>query len=85
MDLRRTTWGAAIELAITLSVIAATLAVILHTMGVLSQPVIVLGVIAVGFATSWVRTEKIARHDHARQAARRAVTVPVRGIHFPVS
>lgn len=80
MDLRRTTWGAAIELAITLSVVAATIAVILHSMGVLSQPVIVLGVIAVGFATSWVRTGRIAR-----EAAHRAVTVPIRGVHFPVS
>ena len=82
MELRRTTWEAAIRLAITMSVIAVAVAAILHTLGI-AQPVIVLGVIVIGFTTSWVRTGRIVEHEHL--GARRAVTVPVRGVHFPVS
>lgn len=85
MELRRTTWGAAIRLAITLSVVAAASAAILHPIGILSQPVIVLGVIVVGFVTSWVRTGQVERGVTEPRLAHRVVTVPVRGVHFPVS
>jgi hypothetical protein len=73
------------RLAITLSVLAAIAAAILHTMGILSQPTIVLGVIVVGFVTSWVRTGRVEQSRSARHRGHRAVRVPVRGVHFPVS
>ena len=85
MDDRRTTWGAAIRLAITLSVFAAIVAAILHSIGILSQPTIVLGVIVIGFATSWVRTGRLEQRRTLQHHAHRHATVPVRGIHFPVS
>lgn len=84
MELRRSTWSAAVRLAITLSVLAVAVAVLLHTIG-LSQPVIVLGVILVGFTTSWVRTGHVAEQHAMLRAPSRRVTVPVRGVHFPVS
>jgi hypothetical protein len=71
-----------------MSVIAVAVAAILHTIGI-AQPVIVLGVIVIGFATSWVRTGRMVQHavqhDHEHHGAHRTVTVPVRGVHFPVS
>lgn len=74
----RDTWEAAIRLAAAWSVLATAIAVMLSAAG-LAQSTIVLGVIVVGFALSWVRTGQAARsHDH------RAVTVPVRGTHAPV-
>jgi uncharacterized membrane protein len=90
MELRRTSWAAAIRLATTLSVVAVVVAALLHTIG-LSQPVIVLGVILVGFTTSWVRTGRVMGHDdrrhghdhrHDHRHGHRVVTVPVRGVHF---
>lgn len=85
MEDRRTTWGAAIQLAITLSVFAAITAATLHSIGILSQPTIVLGVIVIGFATSWVRTGRLEQRQLLQHQARRHARVPVRGIHFPVS
>jgi uncharacterized membrane protein len=84
MELRRSTWGAAVRLAITLSVLAVAGAALLHTIG-LSQPVIVLGVILVGFTTSWVRTGHVVEQHATLQPTRRPATVRVRGVHFPVS
>lgn len=81
MELRRSTWGAAIRLAATWSLLSAAIAAVLHTVDVVSQPVIVLGVIVVGFTTSWVRTghpdEPAICHDVRRHPAHRVVTVPV--------
>ena len=85
MEDRRTTWGAAIQLAITLSVLAAITAATLHSIGILSQPTIVLGVIVIGFVTSWVRTGRLEQRRTLEHRAHRHATVPVRGIHFPVS
>lgn len=82
MNGTESTWKAAVRLAITLSVVGAVAAATLS--GVLSQTSIVLGVIVVGFVTSWVRTGQvhgqrpIGRHH-------RVVTVPVRRVHFPVN
>jgi hypothetical protein len=74
---------ATIRLAFTMSVIAAAAAILLHSLGVASQDVIVLGVIVVAFATSWVRTARQQRS--ASHSPHRVVTVPVRGVHYPVS
>ena len=85
MEDRRTTWGAAIQLATTLSVLAAITAVTLHSIGILSQPTIVLGVIVIGFATSWVRTGRLEHRRTLQHQARRHASVPVRSVQFPVS
>jgi hypothetical protein len=67
-------------LAITVSVMAVAIAAVLSSVG-LSQTVIVLGVIVVGFATSWVRTGQVAQRRSPR-GAHRVVTVPVRVAQF---
>lgn len=78
MEPRRSTWRAAIPLAITWSVIAAATAIIARSIGDISQTVIVLSVIVIGFVASWVRTG----HTEPRELpAHRAVRVPVRGPH----
>ena len=78
-------WGAAIRLAITLSVLAAITAAVLYSAGILSQPTIVLGVIVVGFVSSWVRSGRLEQRRVPVHSAHRHATVPVRGVHFPVS
>lgn len=84
MEHRRNTWEATIRLAITASLLAAALAVALHTAGVRSQPVIVLPVIVVCFAASWVRSGRAAGSDAPLSAVRHAVTVRAHDPH-PVS
>lgn len=69
MEHRRNTWGAAIRLAITLSVLAAIAAAALHSAGILSQPTIVLSVIVVGFVTSWIRTGRLEQRRTLRPRA----------------
>lgn len=80
---RRSIRKATIQLAFTMSVLAAAVAVLLHTLGVASQSVIVVGVIVVAFSASWVRTSRLQRS--MSRSAHRVVTVPVRGVHYPVS
>ena len=74
---------ATIRLAVTMSVIGAATAALLHTLGVASQTVIVLGVMVIAFSTSWVRTARVQRS--VERPSHRVVTVPVRGVHYPVS
>ena len=83
MELRRSTWAAAIRLAVALSVIAVLTAIALR--GLLPQQAIVLGVIVIGFTTSWVRTGQVARgaSSPSHRRSHRMVTVPVHRI--PVS
>lgn len=83
MEHRRTTWGVAIRLAIALSAAASVTALGLERLG-LAQPAIVLTVIVVGFATSWVRTGQIAAAPDRRRSHRLA-TVPVHHVHHPIA
>lgn len=76
MEIGRNTWRAAIRLAITWSVLATAAAIVLHTLGDVSETVIVLSVIVVGFGLSWVRTG----HE-TRRPSRRVATVPARHGH----
>jgi len=75
---------AAIRLAIMLSVVAVMAATILHTLG-LSQPIIVLGTIVVGFTTSWVRTGQVVERRVVSHHPRHHVTLPARSVQLPVS
>lgn len=78
MDDGRNTWGAAIRLAITWSVLAALTAVVATSVGA-PQPVVVLGVIVVGFGLSWARTCHTATQHAAR--SHRMARVPVHRAH----
>lgn len=80
MEARRNSWGAAIGLAITVSVVAVAIATALSIIGV-SQPVIVLGVIVVGFATSWVRSGQ-GEPRRTMRGSHRVARVPVRAVQY---
>jgi len=83
MDARRTTWEVAIRLAATLSVAACLVAMALESLGV-ARPVIVLAVIVVGFAASWIRTGQVAR-SFDRTRSHRMATIPVHDLRHPVA
>lgn len=74
MEHGRSTWRAAIPLAITWSVLAAAAAMALAAVGAVSDTVIVLGVIVVGFGLSWARTGHAATREIA---SHRVARVPV--------
>jgi hypothetical protein len=69
VDLRRHTWNAAIKLAVTISIIATLVAVLVSTVGDVPQAAIVLPVIVVAFAASWIQTDRVHReHTPVRVA-----------------
>jgi hypothetical protein len=61
MDLRRRTWIAALRLAAVLSVVAGAAAAGVSALGDVPQAAIVLPVIVVAFAASWIQTGRIRR------------------------
>ena len=61
MEISRRTWTAAVKLAVVLSVLAAGLAFGVSRVGEVPQAAIVVPVIIVAFAASWVQTERIRR------------------------
>ncbi|MDW3213530.1 MAG: hypothetical protein R8G01_06015 [Ilumatobacteraceae bacterium] len=61
MEVRRTTYAAAIRLALVLSTVAVLAAVALQSIGEVSTTRFVIAVAVVGFVTSWVQTGRIAR------------------------
>ena len=76
MEISRRTWTAAVKLAAVLSVIAAGIAVVVARLGDVPQVAIVVPVIVVAFASSWVQTDRIRRRvvaDRIVMPARRAV------------
>lgn len=64
VDLDRDTWTAAVKLAVTISIVAVLGAVVLSTAGGMSHTAIVLSVIVVAFAASWIQTGRV-RRQHA--------------------
>lgn len=52
------------KLAVTISIVAALAAVLVSAAGDVPQAAIVLPVIVVGFATSWIQTGRV-RREHA--------------------
>ena len=77
MDHRRDTLTATMRLATLVSAIAVAVVLGLDATGALPRPVLVLGVIAFGFAASWMR---FVRPTPIAQQLRhhRVATVPVR-------
>jgi len=65
MELRRRTWIAALRLAFVLSAVAALVAVAVSSVGEVSPVAIVLPVIIVAFAASWVQTGRVRRDGFA--------------------
>ncbi len=61
MEINRRTWTAAFKLAAVLSVLAALIASAVSQAGNVPQAAVVLPVIVVAFAASWVQTERIRR------------------------
>ncbi len=61
MEIRRATYGAAIRLAVALSVIASVVALGLRAVGDVSTLNLVAVVVVVGFTASWVQTGRVQR------------------------
>ncbi len=76
MELRHRTWSAAIQLAVVVSVVAVLLAGAVSALGDVPQAAVVLPVIVIAFAASWIRTGQV-RRDHQRPATlHRTTTAP---------
>lgn len=58
MDVSRISWSEVLRLAVVISTIAAVIAVILTSVGDVSQTAIVVTVMVVGFVASWVQTSR---------------------------
>ncbi len=61
MEISRRTWIAAVKLAVVLSSVAALAAVIIASVGNVSDTTIVATVAVVAFAVSWVQTGRVRR------------------------
>jgi hypothetical protein len=59
MELDHRTWIAAVKLALVASAVAAIFAIGVSTFGEVPHAAIVLPVIVVAFATSWIRTGRV--------------------------
>jgi len=77
MEFRREVFGAAIKLAVALSVVAGAVALGVGAVGGLSQTVLVLTVMVVGFVASWVQTGRVSRSS-APHSTHRLTVVPLR-------
>lgn len=65
MELRRRTWIAALRLAFVMSTVAALAAVAISSVGEVAPVAIVLPVIVVAFAASWVQTGRLRRSGYS--------------------
>jgi hypothetical protein len=61
VELRRHTWVVALRLAVVMSIVGALIAVGASMLGEVSQAAVVIPVIVVGFAASWVQTGRVQR------------------------
>lgn len=74
MEISRRTWNAAIKLAVVLSALAAVVAFGVSRSGDVPQAAVVLPVIVIAFAASWIQTERIRRSAMADM-----IIIPSRG------
>jgi len=77
MEIRRATYGAAIRLAVALSVVASVAALGLRAVGDVSTINLVAVVAVIGFTTSWVQTGRVRRAVAARPT-HRVTVMPAR-------
>lgn len=68
VELSRRTWNAAVKLAVTMSIVAALIAVALTSAGNVPQAAIVLPMIVIAFTASWIQTGRMRRDATARPA-----------------
>jgi hypothetical protein len=61
VDIDRRTWNEAVKLAVLISIFAGLAAVVASAAGGVPQAVIVLPVIVVAFAASWIQTGRVRR------------------------
>jgi hypothetical protein len=61
VDIDRRTWNEAVKLAVLISIVAGLAAVVVSSAGGIPQAAIVLPVIVVAFAASWIQTGRIRR------------------------
>jgi len=82
VDIDRRTWNAAVKLAVLLSIFAVLVAVVASTAGSVPQAAIVLPVIVVAFAASWIQTGRVRRDAApARLVAPRTVVLGSGTLH----
>lgn len=77
MEFRRNIFGAAVKLAVALSLVATAIVLGLGGVGGAEQTALVLTVMVVGFVASWVQTGRVSRST-AHHAAHRLTVVPLR-------
>ena len=65
METNRRTWNAAVKLAVVLSALAALFAVIASLLGDIPEAAIVIPVIVIAFAASWVQTGRVQQDELA--------------------
>jgi VIT1/CCC1 family predicted Fe2+/Mn2+ transporter len=65
VNLRRRTWAAALRLAVLVSLIGAVVAIAASMIGDVAQVAIVIPVVVIGFALSWIQTGRVQRGDSA--------------------
>jgi hypothetical protein len=65
MEITRRTWTAAVKLAVVLSALATAVAFGVSLLGEVPQAAVVLPVIIVAFAASWIQTGRIRRREIA--------------------
>lgn len=61
VDIDRRTWNEAVKLAVLISIVAGLAAVVVSAAGSIPQAAIVLPVIVVAFAASWIQTGRVRR------------------------
>lgn len=74
MEVSRRTWTAAVKLAVVVSVLAACVAFGVSMIGEVPQAAVVVPVIVVAFAASWVQTGRINRRPLAQVPIRTSRT-----------
>jgi hypothetical protein len=65
MEIARRTWTAAVKLAVVASMLAAAFALGVSRLGDVPEAAVVVPVIVVAFASSWIQTDRIRRRAPA--------------------
>lgn len=77
MELEQRTWIAAVKLAVVASAVAVIFAIGMSSFGEVPHAVIVLPVIVVAFAASWIRTGRVREQPVAPRLRAHHRAVPI--------
>lgn len=61
VDIDRRTWNESVKLAVLISIVAGLAAIVVSAAGGVPQAAIVLPVIVIAFAASWIQTGRVRR------------------------